>query len=104
MIRRPPRSTLFPYTTLFRSRRPGRAGPRDRRAAGADLPGPGPRGRQAAGGALDGPADDGGAAPLPTAGLYPAAGARLAAPARERPPRGRPPPLSLKRPRGGIGR
>src|SRR3712207_7414446 len=27
MIRRPPRSTLFPYTTLFRSRRPsGRCG------------------------------------------------------------------------------
>src|SRR3712207_7599943 len=28
MIRRPPRSTLFPYTTLFRSRllRPGRGG------------------------------------------------------------------------------
>src|SRR5260370_16184906 len=25
MIRRPPRSTLFPYTTLFRSREPGRA-------------------------------------------------------------------------------
>src|SRR3990170_2660315 len=24
MIRRPPRSTLFPYTSLFRSRRPGR--------------------------------------------------------------------------------
>src|SRR5437870_9629214 len=24
MIRRPPRSTLFPYTTLFRSQRPGR--------------------------------------------------------------------------------
>src|SRR5256714_13595900 len=23
MIRRPPRSTLFPYTTLFRSRKPG---------------------------------------------------------------------------------
>src|SRR6266705_291258 len=36
MIRRPPRSTLFPYTTLFRSRRPLRA-----RAAR----GPGPRGR-----------------------------------------------------------
>src|SRR3712207_7866586 len=33
MIRRPPRSTLFPYTTLFRSRpcRRGRGG-RDRRA------------------------------------------------------------------------
>src|SRR6266480_4660515 len=26
MIRRPPRSTLFPYTTLFRSRSPRRAG------------------------------------------------------------------------------
>src|SRR5438132_2371547 len=25
MIRRPPRSTLFPYTTLFRSHRPSRA-------------------------------------------------------------------------------
>src|SRR3712207_8293629 len=30
MIRRPPRSTLFPYTTLFRSR--GRWGPRCRAA------------------------------------------------------------------------
>src|SRR2546422_1592706 len=28
MIRRPPRSTLFPYTTLFRSRRPRRVLPR----------------------------------------------------------------------------
>src|SRR2546429_2358111 len=27
MIRRPPRSTLFPYTTLFRSRRNSRAHP-----------------------------------------------------------------------------
>src|SRR2546427_3433206 len=27
MIRRPPRSTLFPYTTLFRSGRAGRAPP-----------------------------------------------------------------------------
>src|SRR3712207_8143190 len=33
MIRRPPRSTLFPYTTLFRSRS-GRT--RRRRAAGSD--------------------------------------------------------------------
>src|SRR3712207_8538238 len=32
MIRRPPRSTLFPYTTLFRSPAPARAG--RRRAAG----------------------------------------------------------------------
>src|SRR3712207_7688186 len=35
MIRRPPRSTLFPYTTLFRSR-PGRR--RRRRAARAGVP------------------------------------------------------------------
>src|SRR4051812_49711677 len=28
MIRRPPRSTLFPYTTLFRARRGGRGGRR----------------------------------------------------------------------------
>src|SRR3712207_7314231 len=31
MIRRPPRSTLFPYTTLFRSRRPGGGNPLPRR-------------------------------------------------------------------------
>src|SRR2546422_6183769 len=31
MIRRPPRSTLFPYTTLFRSRSRGPAPPRRRR-------------------------------------------------------------------------
>src|SRR3712207_8924897 len=36
MIRRPPRSTLFPYTTLFRSRRPQRLG-----RAVAALPPPG---------------------------------------------------------------
>src|SRR2546430_7598295 len=30
MIRRPPRSTLFPYTTLFRSRRAGRGAPHRR--------------------------------------------------------------------------
>src|SRR5690349_22012756 len=36
MIPRPPRSTLFPYTTLFRSRgEPGRLG-RDREVAGGD--------------------------------------------------------------------
>src|SRR2546429_1428291 len=31
MIRRPPRSTLFPYTTLFRSKRKGQPIPRGRR-------------------------------------------------------------------------
>src|SRR5690348_18071024 len=36
MIRRPPRSTLFPYTTLFRSgEQRGLAQPRDRRGAPA---------------------------------------------------------------------
>src|SRR5690349_22906600 len=47
MIRRPPRSTLFPYTTLFRSRagatgRPARCGAlggREAAALGADPPG-----------------------------------------------------------------
>src|SRR3712207_9014098 len=34
MIRRPPRSTLFPYTTLFRSRGVGGRGRRERTAAG----------------------------------------------------------------------
>src|SRR2546427_3627321 len=34
MIRRPPRSTLFPYTTLFRS--PGRAGANDLAARARD--------------------------------------------------------------------
>src|SRR3712207_9469858 len=41
MIRRPPRSTLFPYTTLFRSRGPSAAVPGDGRpgrGAGGDLP------------------------------------------------------------------
>src|SRR5256885_11089057 len=33
MIRRPPRSTLFPYTTLFRSRRRGAARALSRRGA-----------------------------------------------------------------------
>src|SRR5437899_6218449 len=38
MLRPPPRSTLFPYTTLFRSRRP------PREAGGRRPPGPGARG------------------------------------------------------------
>src|SRR6267154_6699851 len=46
MIRRPPRSTLFPYTTLFRSVRPG---PRDaRRGPGDRLNGPACRGGRCA--------------------------------------------------------
>src|SRR5256885_8566366 len=34
MIRRPPRSTLFPYTTLFRSSKPARTQLDDRRPRG----------------------------------------------------------------------
>src|SRR5688572_31120986 len=34
MIRRPPRSTLFPYTTLFRSHRTGRGGETSRTGRG----------------------------------------------------------------------
>src|SRR3712207_8092635 len=52
MIRRPPRSTLFPYTTLFRSRggaRPARAGAARRRAAHRGGPGDGPAPRGADG-------------------------------------------------------
>src|SRR3712207_7618701 len=38
MIRRPPRSTLFPYTTLFRSKNPARAtAEAERRAVSARL-------------------------------------------------------------------
>src|SRR2546430_12017534 len=36
MIRRPPRSTLFPYTTLFRSHYDGRGHGRERMLAGLD--------------------------------------------------------------------
>src|SRR5688572_32732926 len=44
MIRRPPRSTLFPYTTLFRSRLSGRRSGRPRHLARGRRPGDrGPR-------------------------------------------------------------
>src|SRR5260370_25423135 len=41
MIRRPPRSTLFPYTTLFRSRGWNRASIRDRVGGGSGATGAG---------------------------------------------------------------
>src|SRR3712207_8549542 len=47
MIRRPPRSTLFPYTTLFRSGRRGRRHPDLPAARGPQGRLPGPRGREA---------------------------------------------------------
>src|SRR2546425_2056449 len=47
MIRRPPRSTLFPYTTLFRSQARHRAGgvPRHRLEVGVDVRGGRPQAR-----------------------------------------------------------
>src|SRR2546430_12469050 len=42
MIRRPPRSTLFPYTTLFRSRPCGSAMAEPRRHRGSAIPWPSP--------------------------------------------------------------
>src|SRR5258708_27630102 len=45
MIRRPPRSTLFPYTTLFRSVRRLRGPHPGHRLRGRDGPGPGPEPR-----------------------------------------------------------
>src|SRR5258708_11440846 len=45
MIRRPPRSTLFPYTTLFRSPRVLAARPFDEHGSGAHVPHGRTRGR-----------------------------------------------------------
>src|SRR2546427_1748846 len=52
MIRRPPRSTLFPYTTLFRSD-PAQRTAEDRHAADAGLVVPAPRGPAARHGLCD---------------------------------------------------
>src|SRR5688572_31688855 len=43
MIRRPPRSTLFPYTTLFRSRRTRRSTTPGTRCSDPSAPPPSPR-------------------------------------------------------------
>src|SRR3712207_8566700 len=77
MIRRPPRSTLFPYTPLFRSERPRRAGP----AEGGPVDGGGAAG-----------ARDGGAAGRPAVPVRPRHADGPAGPVRGgagRPPAGR---------------
>src|SRR2546430_13375160 len=48
MIRRPPRSTLFPYTTLFRSARLGEVRIRDRQRECSACPSPCPAERRRA--------------------------------------------------------
>src|SRR2546430_7053575 len=53
MIRRPPRSTLFPYTTLFRSDAGAAAADGARRSAGGPRRGRGEVPREGARGALD---------------------------------------------------
>src|SRR3712207_9160589 len=55
MIRRPPRSTLFPYTTLFRSRRGGRPARSAARTANAGAGASRPDGRSAGHGAAENP-------------------------------------------------
>src|SRR5256885_12322897 len=87
MIRRPPRSTLFPYTTLFRSR----TAPEAPRA-----PGRPPGGRSRHRGCCPERGWTGGAAPAPPRARPPAApptawGGPLATPAPERPRRRRDP-------------
>src|SRR3712207_7850307 len=59
MIRRPPRSTLFPYTTLFRSRRADRRGARRGVGQAGRAPGPaeGVRGVRRAAPVAAGPLD-----------------------------------------------
>src|SRR3712207_8099800 len=54
MIRRPPRSTLFPYTTLFRSRESGRHGGRGHEQGGERRQGPLHRGPHNRGRAFQG--------------------------------------------------
>src|SRR2546427_6932412 len=85
MIRRPPRSTLFPYTTLFRSRLP-----RVRDREGALLPkkgAPGPGRRARSGGHRRGARARRGPAPVVLAAGHVGAAGGLARP-RRKPPRG----------------
>src|SRR2546427_2241075 len=83
MIRRPPRSTLFPYTTLFRSRLP-----RVRDREGALLPkkgAPGPGRRARSGGHRRGARARRGPAPVVLAAGHVGAAGGLRRPPREAP-------------------
>src|SRR2546430_15384521 len=83
MIRRPPRSTLFPYTTLFRSVHVRGSVTRGDRAAGGQGCGETDRRR---GGGPPHPAGEGAGRRRPGEG------------------KGRPPRVAGRRPRGGRGR
>src|SRR3712207_7417719 len=83
MIRRPPRSTLFPYTTLFRSFRRAEEGGRPVEAGGLPLrPGAVPRGAAGPQGA-ETPAGSASPATLPRAGEAARQRGRLARPRSE---------------------
>src|SRR2546427_12041642 len=95
MIRRPPRSTLFPYTTLFRSRLP-----RVRDREGALLPkkgAPGPGRRARSGGHRRGARARRGPAPVVLAAGHVGAAGGLAPPPRKAPRGGE------RAPPGGAG-
>src|SRR2546422_7050016 len=109
MIRRPPRSTLFPYTTLFRSRplsdgvRVGRPGPSPGRARRVEARDPAesaarPRADQPLARALHRGAQEPGATPAPRPGA-PGGGGQRARPLQ---PRTRVPPEGLLQ-RGAEG-
>src|SRR2546426_3476462 len=86
MIRRPPRSTLFPYTTLFRSRRWRPPRPRGPGAPGAGR-GPAVLRHRDARGPADGGARTPAARPAPREGLRGGAGLSLGGGQGRRAPR-----------------
>src|SRR6266536_6621139 len=88
MIRRPPRSTLFPYTTLFRSPEATSAGRRGDPARSPAEPGRqalAPQAQTAPAGAHNGPSPTRRPAGLPVAVSVSAAQDHPDAPARSRP-------------------
>src|SRR2546428_12896216 len=101
MIRRPPRSTLFPYTTLFRSQvddGQGRSGDRDAAGAAARRAAAGGGGDLAAGRI----AGWGGRAALPTPAPLSASPPHPLNPPNDPPPHAAQPPAQAREPRPGA--